>query len=136
MLAGALAQWLEAGGFAQVLTGGLGDYSATRPTTYAVSVESGADATWLGDGGNPWYEARVQVRAQASNSIAAEEALWATMPRIRDARGATLSWDNPLGGVQQYEVSTVRAVTRPTWFPSPGEGEVATSNYRLRVRRL
>lgn len=135
MIAGAVAQMLVTGGLAGVSIGRFGaDYVKGGAAQYAVSDEGGADATVLGTASDPWYEARLQVRCRADDMIAAVEGLKTAFDLVRAAYGQTLVWTNPRGGTRSYQLIVVKTEMRPTWFPSPTPGEVATCNFKLRVR--
>lgn len=138
MIAGAVAQMLVAGGLTAVSVGQFGsDYVRGDTAHYAVSDEGGGDHTVLGaTGTNAWYDDRLQIRARADDAIAAVEALQTAFALVQAQRGQTLVWTNPGAGAatRNYQLIVVAPEQRPTWFPSPTPGEVATCNFRLRVK--
>lgn len=139
MIAGAVQQQLQALGLNPVLLGQFGDYVAANGPVWVLSAESGADDSFLADGGNPFYGVRLQARCRASNMVAAEEGLLRAFGFLVALRGQTLTWTPPVsvgGSTRSYRIEHREIVTRPTWFPTPEAGEVATSNLRLNVREV
>lgn len=139
MIAGAVQQHLQVLGLDPVLLGQFGDYVAASGPVWVLSAESGADDSFLADEGNPFYGVRLQARCRASNMVAAEEGLWRAFYLVVALRGQTILWTPPVsigGPTRNYRIERREIVTRPTWFPTPEAGEVATSNFRLNIREV
>lgn len=138
MIAGAVQQYLKAQGLAPVSVGGFGDYTAAGAPAWAVQAESGADSTHQGD--TDLYPVRLQVRSRASHAIAAENAGRQAYPLVLALSDQTIAWDDPTdesgASDRQYQVSGVRAVQRPTWFPTPQPGEETSCNFVMNVREI
>lgn len=130
MLAGAIQQYLKAQGLSPVYVAGFGDYTTVGVPAVAVHAEPGADAEL--DGGA--YEARVQLRTRAANQPAAEEMGRSAFDRLMAADGRVLTWTSPVGGPSRnYRLEAIRALQRPTWYPTPEPGEETSCNFRMLV---
>jgi len=136
MIAGAVMLYLRAQGLSPVRLATLGDYTAGAGAVWAVFDEAGGDVSRL-DRSVEWYAARLQVRARSDDMVRAVAACRQAYDLIRAARGMTLTWTDPItAAVRQYQLMRVNPFTRPTWIPTRAPGEMATSNYDLRVREI
>lgn len=135
MLDGAVQQYLKANGLVPVHVAGFGDYTTAGAPAYAVRVEAGADADH--DGDMPRYPVRLQLRTRAANMPDALKAAEAAFVLILALNGQTIDWVDPRDdATRSYEVSGVRAVQRPTWFPTPEPGEETSCNFVARVMEV
>src|SRR5688572_3944740 len=131
MLAGAIQQYLKANGLTPVNVSQFSDYSASAPAAVTVVAFSDGDAELTGGA----YGARVQLRARASNQIAAENKARQAMVLVLAADGLTLVWDDPVTPPtdRSYKLEAISIRNRPSWFPTAEAGEEVSCNLSLLV---
>jgi hypothetical protein len=135
VIAGAVRQWLMAGGLTPVHISAMPDYRVGAGVVFVVHDEPERDESSYSDAGRPWYLARVQIRCRADNHPAAWAGADAALKRLHAAVRQVLPWTPPPGvPARSYRIEHVETVTRPTYIPTPEPGYMATTNAYLHVR--